>query len=387
MPGTKNTSNSSDHQLRLDLAHLPDSFRSIAWSPDGRWLASGSDDRTVRVWAAETGKLRRTLEGHTDWVRSVAWSPDGRWLASGLNDGTVRVWAAETDELRRTLEGHTDWVRSVAWSPDGRWLASGSDDRTVRVWAAETGKLRRTLEGHTDWVRGVAWSPDGRWLASGSGDRTVRVWAAETGKLLQTLEGHTDWVRSVAWSPDGRWLASGSGDRTVRVWAAETGAELKVYKLDYPVHFIVEVSFQPAVPTAAMFGKTRLGDPGIVICTFEMEATASAQAEAVERYISAKIVLVGESEVGKSCLALRLTQNCYEELGTTHGMRLWPMPPERLSPAMAAPSGEKREVVIWDLGGQKEYRLVHQLFLHDTTLALMLLDPTRGEKAFEDVAE
>lgn len=98
-------------------------------------------------------------------------------------------------------------------------------------------------------------------------------------------------------------------------------------------------------------------------------------------------MLVGESEVGKSCLALRLAENRYEERGTTHGMRLWPMAPEAISPAMVTPANEKRDLTLWDLGGQNEYRLIHQLFLHETTLALMLFDPTRGEKAFQDIAE
>ena len=102
---------------------------------------------------------------------------------------------------------------------------------------------------------------------------------------------------------------------------------------------------------------------------------------------SAKIVFVGESNVGKSCLSLRLAEDRYEELGATHGMRLWSVSPEKLSSAASAPAGEKREVVLWDLGGHEEYRLIHQLFLHDTTIALMLIDPTRGKAAFDEVEE
>ncbi|MGH8626014.1 MAG: ADP-ribosylation factor-like protein [Gammaproteobacteria bacterium] len=203
---------------------------------------------------------------------------------------------------------------------------------------------------------------------------------------MHTLEGHTSSVTSVAYSGDGRRLASGSLDRTVRVWETETGEALEIYEPAYPTHYLIAVSFQPAVPVAASFGKTKLGDPDILVRILEPEASASVSASPVQRYVSAKIVLVGESNVGKSCLALRLTEDRYEEPGSTHGMRLWNMPPEELSPLMKAPEGERRELVLWDLGGQAKYRLVHQLFLHDTTLALMLIDANR-DTAFEDIAE
>src|SRR5262252_5917002 len=128
-----------DFHLRIAAAHRPDVFNSVAFSPDGRWLASGSNDNTVKLWEASSGKLVRSLEGHQDSVSSVAFSPDGRWLASGSNDKTVRLWDASSGRLVRSLEGHRRLVRSVAFSPDGRWLASGSDDNTIKLWEVETG--------------------------------------------------------------------------------------------------------------------------------------------------------------------------------------------------------------------------------------------------------
>jgi WD40 repeat protein len=216
---------------------------SVAFSPDGRRLASGSEDNTVKLWDVETGQEVRTLRGHTDRVWSVAFSPDGRLLASGSDDQTVKLWDVETGQEVRTLRGHNGMVLSVAFSPDGRRLASGSWNNTVKLWDVETGQEVRTLSGHNGDVLSVAFSPDGRRLASASGDQTVKLWDVETGQEVRTLRGHTDWVRSVAFSPDGRLLASGSWDQTVKLWDVETGQEVRT--LRGHTDWVRSVAFSP----------------------------------------------------------------------------------------------------------------------------------------------
>ncbi|KAJ5101029.1 hypothetical protein N7456_007081 [Penicillium angulare] len=202
------------------------SVNSIAWSPDGSRLASGSADKTVRIWDSATGQSLSTLEGHIHSVNSVAWSPDGSRLASGSSDNTVHIWDPTTTRSISTLEGHIHWVNSIAWSLDGSRLASGSADKTVRIWDPATGQSVSILEGHGHWVNSIAWSLNGSRLASGSTNKTVRIWDPATGQSVSILEGHGHSVNSIAWSLDGSRLASGSADKTVRIWDPTTGQSM-----------------------------------------------------------------------------------------------------------------------------------------------------------------
>ncbi|MFJ5560432.1 AAA family ATPase [Streptomyces sp. NPDC093250] len=203
---------------------------SVAWSPDSAQVTTAGRDHVVRVWDAVSGEPVRLLTGAGDIGRQVAWSPDGLHIAATFKDRVVRVWEARTGRLVHELRGHGDDVWGVAWSPDSSLLASASHDQTVIVWDHAAGTATVTLTGHTDFVEGIAWSPDGRRIATGSGDHTARVWDAATGELRLLLRGHTDYVWNLAWSPDGRMLASASSDRTVRIVDAEDAKVLAVLR-------------------------------------------------------------------------------------------------------------------------------------------------------------
>ncbi|MGP1414934.1 MAG: eIF2A-related protein [Treponema sp.] len=218
-------------------------IESIAYSPDGKYIASGSSDGTIKIWEAETGRLLRTLTGHADDIYSVSYSPDGAYLASGSNDKTIRIWEVKTGACIKTLTGHTSYVRSVTYSPDGAYLASGSWDETVKIWEIATGECIKTLSGHTDDVGSVAYSPDGAYLASGSDDKTVKLWKVATGECVKTFEGHTDEVNSVYYSPDGKYLASGSDDKTIKLWEVANGKCIKT--LTEHTYHVRSVAYSP----------------------------------------------------------------------------------------------------------------------------------------------
>jgi WD40 repeat protein/uncharacterized caspase-like protein len=213
--------------LRSFDDHLSETVYSAVFSPDGQFvLSAGGGDKTVKLWESASGRLVRRLQDHRYAVTSGSFSPDGKWLLSGSHDNTLKLWEFATGLPIRSFEGHQYAVTSVAFSPDGRRVLSGSIDRTVKLWESATGRLLRTFEGHGEQVNSVAFSPNGRSVLSGSSDRTLKLWDSATGRLVHTFEGHQDLVRSVAFSPGGRQIISGSNDGTIKIWNSGDGSLL-----------------------------------------------------------------------------------------------------------------------------------------------------------------
>jgi WD40 repeat protein len=222
-------------------------INSLAFSPDGKFLVSGSDDKTIKLWDVNLGIEIFTFTGHAERVNAVAFSPLGKILASGSKDKTVKMWSLETGKEIYSFKGHTDDVLCVAFSPDGKLLASsgGGNDKTIKILQLAENKVK-TLTGHSDWFGGItslAFSPDGKTLISGSQDKTIKLWNLETSQEIKTLSGHSDHICSVAYSPNGQILASASKDKTVKLWSVASGKEISSVKCSDSV--IYSIAFSP----------------------------------------------------------------------------------------------------------------------------------------------
>ena len=413
----------------------------LAWSPDGSIIASASEDRSIMIWDAETGDLVHNLNDHSGCVTCISFNSSGSVLASGSTDKTVRFWDIKSGKCVRVLRQDFE-VGNIALSPNGcilaigesyvdssnrikvcelkdggeriyqwhqgavndikfdsqaRVLATAGDDKKITLWGVSSVALGINnknsfiqIEGHFKKVTSVAFDPLGKTLASVSSDNVLKLWEVETGKLLRSFEGHTSPIKCVTFGSNGSLVASNSEDGTFRIWRVDTGSCVASIPEKPSKNRLSGLVFHPQKPLLATVGTdiSQIKEDSVIHVWGLDLKTLFRQPDDAVTYVSAKVVLVGESNVGKSYLSHRIATGEPPKEGstkTTHGMKLWALEPERLSVKAKGPEGHHREVFLWDMGGQEEYRLIHQLFMHDTNIALILLDPTRGATAFKEV--
>ena len=237
------------------FAQTMGSILAVAFSPDGKLLATSDGDGEIRLWQAHDGKQLFTCRDHTSWVKSIAFSPDSQTLASSGEDLIIRLWDVTTGQCYQDFRGHSNWVWAVAFSPDGEQLGSVSEDRTVRLWDLVTGDCLQILEGHTGGICTIAFSPDGRTLATGGEDQTLRLWDSDSGDCLKIIsqgkptEAQSQRIRSIAFDPTGQILASGGDDAMVQLWDLPAGDCLRSLHVD---RRLWSLAFSPALAESVL---------------------------------------------------------------------------------------------------------------------------------------
>lgn len=305
---------------------------NLAFLAEGHELLGASENGFLRRWQTKTGKRIAECEVPFPNLFGVAASADGGRIVGAAIEQGLALWSGHSGVEPIIFQENVAFQAPVSLTADGRFAFTGTRDGKVVQWDLDKGRRIAAFEGHSDNVRAVVVTPDGRFCVSGAGDETIRLWAAETGQCLAILHGHTEWVFGVAITPDARRIASVSGDRTLRVWD---------------------------IPEAIL---------------------ARAATTRKRGYMNAKVVLLGDSGVGKSGLALRLWHGRWEKTESSHGMEI-----QRLAlPKLGGDADIEREVWLWDLAGQPSYRLTHQLFMEQTSLALLVFDP-QDAKVFDTV--
>ena len=365
---------------RLMRGHSPGAeVFTAAWHPSGSQLATAAGDKTVRLWEMDTRRSRILCRLDNSPI-GLGWSPDGQMLAVADRGGGLGIWDVNQRTLVRRARIHEGCAYRPCWSPDGQLVITGGQDRIISVQTADDLRVQHRMYGHTGTVFDIDLSPRGDRVASAGQDQTVRVWDLDSGRQIVALEGHTSMVTCVRFSLDGEFLVSGANDDSVRLWRCRDWECVATLQQE---HFkgIGGLDFHPHRPLLAV--KDWLS--GRIDCyrvDFDL-LLRIGPGPGSRRYVNAKVVLVGDSGVGKSGLWLVLAGQPYRATDSTHARNVCMFDTQEVK----HPSGgeQAREVLLWDLAGQPGYRLVHQLHLNEVAVALVVFDSRNETDPFSGV--
>ena len=378
----------------------------LALSPDGKFIISGAADNVLKIWALDSGECLKTLQGHTGNINAIAVTPDGQKAVSTAEDSTLKVWELRSGKCTKSIT-HADWLTAVKITPDGNKIVAGSRDQTIRVFELATGENLASFEGHARpvWHNGLAISPDGKFVVSasdtlriweldtgnclftlnghaggssvvvvtldckrifsGGEDATIKIWDIRSGDHISTIEGHTKEVDGLAITRDSETVISGSHDNTIKIWDTRSGACLKT--LEGHESYVYRVLLSTDERNIISSSQDRTVRIWELSRPFGIPKPSSS-----DSYTNAKVLLVGDSGVGKSGLAIRLTENKFEPTVSTDAHWATQL---KLQQHSSNTDEIEREIWLWDFAGQADYRLIHQLFMDETALAVLVFNP------------
>jgi small GTP-binding protein len=342
--------------------------RGLAVTPDGRYVVSCSSSEAVQVWSLPEITKTKELKLPSSMPTSVAISSNGLMVAAGFYNGALSLWNLSDGRNILSVEVNNRAVKGVAFLPDGQTVISASEDGKIYGWDTVTCKRKFLLQGHDAGVTTVT-AKDGSTLVSGSHDKTIRIWDLSTQRCTAILEGHTNRIYSIAIARDSTMIVSGSADKTIRVWDLRSGRCLTLFRgHTRAVRSVLVTPDQSSIVSSSLDGTVRV---------WPLTQTTSLPREMSAHYSNAKVLLVGDSGAGKTGLSQRLALNTWNPTDSTVGAwaTQWKLP-------LSSPDSTEREIWLWDFGGQADQRLIHQLYMEDTALAVLVFDGQK-ENIFE----
>jgi len=384
--GRRALSTSIDHTLKVwDLesarlihtleGHSHNVLHAVVFA-DGKRALSASTDHTLKIWDLESGRIIRSLLGHSHSVLHTVVFADGKRALSASADHTLKIWDLESGRILNSLKGHSSYVLHAVVYADGRRVLSASQDNTLKVWDLESGRLIHTLVGHSHNVRHAVVYADSHRALSVSTDDTLKVWNLDSGRLIHSLEGHHNTVVHGVVYANGHRALSVSIDTTLKVWDLNVGRILHSLEGhdDFVRHAVVFANGRRALSASA--------DNTLKLWDLE-SLDGLAASEKSSLYINAKVALIGDSGVGKSGLRTVLEGKSFAATDSTHGRYVAAF--DKTFCSYGSDNTLHREILLWDLAGQPNYRLINQLHLRDVAVALVVFDSRSETDPFAGV--